>query len=396
MLFSFFIGVTAAAYFLFRTLLIKMKFFFAGRKAVHTGLRHQFVIYNEALHYYIVFKSIIDEFEKRRIPVLYLTSAENDPTLVESRTYISTEYIGSGNKAYARLNFLEADICLMTTPGLEVYQLKRSKLTRHYAHILHDTGDATCYRLFGIDWFDSLLLSGSYQIEDIRKLEKMRHLPQKELAVVGSTYLDVYKARLAFMQPEAEHPFTVLVSPSWGPGSLLDAFGKRLLDPLVQTGWRIIVRPHPQLKKNEPEMLTKLEKHYGQNSNVVWDYEPENLASLSRSDIMISDFSGIIFDFVFLFDKPVIYANAGFNREMYDAGDIDHDPWKFEAVKEFGVVLQTEDLPHIKSIITGAMENGTLQTARKTARDKAWENQGEGAKAAVDFLVKVQERIQSC
>jgi hypothetical protein len=137
----------------------------------------------------------------------------------------------------------------MTTPGIEVYQLKRSKAVRHYAHILHDVGDATCYRLFGIDWFDSILLSGEYQIKDLRKLEEQRGTRTKNLPVVGSTYLDVFAEKIKAIPAEKDHPFTVLVSPSWGPGSLLGVFGEKLIDPLSKTSWRIIIRPHPQSRK---------------------------------------------------------------------------------------------------------------------------------------------------
>ncbi len=69
---------------------------------------------------------------------------------------------------------LTADVCLMTTPGINVYQLKRSKGVKHYAHVLHAASDATMYRLFGIDYFDSILLSGDYQKKDIRLLEEIR------------------------------------------------------------------------------------------------------------------------------------------------------------------------------------------------------------------------------
>jgi len=390
MLFSVFIGLAAASYFLFRTLLIKGKTLFVGKNKALKN-KSAYVIYNEAIHYWSVFEPIVEEFENRKIEVLYLTSVQTDPVFDKNYTYVKPEYIGDGNKAFASLNFLEADVCLMTTPALEVFQLKRSKLCKHYSHILHDTGDATCYKLFGIDWFDSLLLSGEYQIKDVRELEKIRSLPEKKLVVVGSSYLDYYNKRLNEIPKEESHDFTVLVSPSWGHGALLNAMGDKLLEALKDTGWRVIVRPHPQSKKSESEMLKNLENKY---PDYTWDYNSENLGSLSKADIMISDFSGVIFDYIFLFNKPVLYHNTSFNKDMYDAGDLEHEPWKFQSIRRFGKEISENDLSIIKEIIQKAISDTTLSEERKIAKETAWQNIGQSGKAVVDTLIEIKEKLQ--
>ncbi|MDR2210646.1 MAG: CDP-glycerol glycerophosphotransferase family protein [Spirochaetaceae bacterium] len=389
MLFSLFVSLVAAGYFLFRALIIKVKFAFPGKRAAEPGFF--FVIYNEARQYWCVFKPILDEFERRKIPVRYLTSVKEDPFFDCAYSHISGEYIGAGNRAFARLNFLEADVCLMTTPGLEVYQLKRSKFVRHYSHILHDTGDATCYRLFGIDWFDSILLSGEYQIAGIRDLERIRSTRRKELPVIGSTYLDMYREVLSSLPGEDDHPFTVLVSPTWGPGSLLNVWGPALLDPLLETGWRIILRPHPQSKTSEAALLARLEERYKNSPGLEWDHNAENITTLAKSDVMVSDFSGVIFDFAFLFNRPIFYSHSSFNPEMYDAGDLDRPLWKFDAVKAFG--LEIGDPAALPRRIHQALSGGGLGEEREKAKNTAWQNPGGAAAGAVDFLVKVKETL---
>ncbi|MDR1625887.1 MAG: CDP-glycerol glycerophosphotransferase family protein [Spirochaetia bacterium] len=397
-LFSILIGCATALYFVGKAAFIKVKFLITGKGTSSASGYSPFVVYNEGKQYWNVFKPVLEEFEKRGISVVYYTSAKDDPFFDESFRHVTGTYIGEGNKACMRLNFLQADICLMTTPSLEVYQLKRSKGVKHYAHILHDTGDVTFYRLFGIDWFDSILLSGEYQKKDIRELERIRKTREKELVVVGSAYLDVLREKKELMQTQGTFKessregsaYTVLVSPSWGSGALLSAFGEKLLDPLVHTGWRIIVRPHPQSRKSEMGILARLQARYAEAANVEWDYSPENLLSLSRADVMISDYSGIIFDFVFLFEKPVLYASSHFDLEMYDASDIDHAPWKFEAVKTFGIELNDEQLCTIQEIILRACENKEFGEAVKRARDTAWQHIGESGKRAADYLVSRQ------
>lgn len=395
MLFSILIGAAATVFFLFRALLLKIKFILSGKKdgsAQVDSSYKPYVIYNEGNQYWNTFKPVVEEFEARKIPLEYLTSSKNDPVFDQKYNYVKAEFIGEGNSAFAKLNMLSAGVVLMTTPGLQVYQLKRSKNVKHYSHVLHMPNDATTYRLFGLDFFDSVLLTGDYQATDLRYLEEKRGINKKELVTVGCPYLDVYKQNIAEIPAEENHPFTVLVSPSWGDVGLLKKYGEKLLDPLSKTGWRIIVRPHPQSKKSEAEMLERLTARYKDNPNIVWDYERQNIFSLKKSDIMISDFSGIIFDYTFLCDKPVMYVNAGMDLRPYDAYDLDgKELWQYSVLRNFGTELKEEQFANIKEVIQSVSDSKELEEARHAAKAEAWMHEGEAGKNIVDFMVSKVE-----
>jgi hypothetical protein len=393
MLFSILFGAAAALYFLARALIIKAKVAFSGgRIAVDAKLIHPYVIYSEGRQYWNVFKPVLDEFEKQGKNLLFLTSSEDDPVFDADYSSVQAEYIGEGNRAFARLNILQADFCLMTTPGLDVYQLKRSKTVKHYSHVLHAPSDATMYRLFGIDYFDSALLTGDYQARDIRILEERRGLREKKLVTVGCTYLDVYSDRMKQIPKEENHRFTVLVSPSWGPSALLIHYGEKLLSPLAETGWRIIIRPHPQSKKSEASMLDTLGAKYRNAANVEWDFERENIYSLSKADIMISDFSGIIYDYIFLCDKPVIYVKQGIDIRAYDADDLGENQadelWQFKTLNAIGSELKEEHFDRIKEVVTNAADSVELRQARQKAKEEAWQHRGEAGKRIADLMIE--------
>ena len=393
MLFSILIGAAATLFFLGKAALIKIKLLFSAKKngvaATDTNYK-KYVVYNEGMQYWNVFKPVCDEFEKRQIELTYYTSAQNDPCFEQNYKFVKPEFIGEGNMAFVKLNMLSAGVVLMTTPGLQVYQLKRSKHVKHYAHVLHAASDATMYRLFGIDYFDSVLLSGDYQKKDIITLEKQRNIKAKELVTVGCPYLDTLNDKIQSIQKEKNHNFTVLVSPSWGKSSLLTKYGEKLLDPLVKTNWNIIIRPHPQSKKSEPEILKRLEEMYKNCTNVSWDYERDNIYSMKKSDIMISDFSGIIYDYTFLCDKPVIYVNAHLDLRPYDAYDIDggKNIWQFKTLKEIGIELDDSNFENIESIIKNATDSADLAEKRKKAKQEAWMHQSEAGKNIIEFMIQ--------
>lgn len=388
MLFSILIGALATVYFLSRAAWIKIKFLFTGKKGNIDKSSYRFVIYNEDIRYWNVFKPVLDAFENHETEVTYFTSCKEDPVFNAEYKFVFSQYIGEGNTAFAKLNFLSADVVLMTTPGLDVYQLKRSRNVKHYAHLEHSVGDATMYRMFGLDYFDSILVTGMYKEKDVRWLEEHRNINRKEIVSVGCTYLDEFKKRIEKIPAEEDHKFTVLLSPSWGPNAILSRYGEKLLDSLQATGWNIIVRPHPQSRISEKEILDRLTSRYKDIENIIWDYNSDNIFSLKKADIMISDFSGIIYDYTFLCDKPVMYVNADMDLRMYDAWYVPgQKPWQVNAVKKFGIELKESQFSNIKEIIRNARDSKELEDLRHKAKNEAWENIGFAGEKVYEFMV---------
>jgi hypothetical protein len=387
-LFSITIGIAAAAYFLTRTFFLKLRVLFFRYKRTSES-QHKYVIYAEDKRYWVFFQSILEEFEKRQIEVLYLTSSTDDPVFSSGLNFIQGKYIGQGNKAFAYLNFLSADVVLSTTPDLDVLQWKRSKTVRHYCHIIHAAGGSLFYRLFALDYYDSILLSGESEIQEIRYLENIRKLPEKQLVVAGNTYFDMCAEKIKYIPKEDERPFTVLVSPSWGASALLKMYGERLLDPLSKTGWRVIIRPHPQSLIVEKPMIERLIERYKNNPNIEWDETHENIISLSKADVMISDFSGIIYDYVFLFGGPVLLSLRGLDLRPYDAHCLKQEPSYLQALREIGLEFDESNLDSIKDIILGLSENTELRNNRIEIKKLMWQHRGESGKRIVDFLSEV-------
>ena len=395
MLFSLFIGLATTAVFGLRALIIKVKSIIGRGKQTELDKSHLgIVIYSDSKRYWNVFSPIVHEFENRKIPLVYYTQSSDDPALSEKFQFVKTEFIGEGNRGLAKMNMLNADVCLATTPGLDVLQWKRSRQCKKYVHIFHAVDEALGYRMFGMDHFDSVLLTGEFQGENIRKLEKLRNLPQKELKVTGSTYLDAMKARLEKEGSGEKSEKIVLLAPSWGESAILKRYGKKIISSLVETGYKIIIRPHPQSMVSEKEMMEKLMLAFPNSSRLEWNFDNDNFDVLKKSDILITDFSGIIFDYTLVFDRPLIYADTSFDDSPYDASWIEDEPlWRFEALKKLGVKLEEKDFPNIKQIIDSTIESTEFSNGRKEISLQAWQNKGKCASSTVDYLLEVQKAV---
>ena len=393
MLFTILIGVIGAAVYSLRMLVIKLRFRLTGGKTKSGTEKLPFVIFSDDKRYWTVFEPICREMDRRGRDVVYMTASEDDPALKNPYPHVKAQFIGEGNKAFTRLNFLNAAIVLSTTPGLEVYQWKRAKDVQFYVHIPHAASDITMYRMFGIDYYDAVLLSGEYQVGQVRALEQLRELPEKELVKVGIPYMDEMAARLRAAGPAPEHPRTVLLAPSWGKSALFSIYGGKIIETLLKTGYHVIVRPHPQSFKSETEMIEKLMAEYPASEQLEWNRDTDNFEVLRRSDILVSDFSGVIFDFTLIFDKPVIYTDPQFDVSLYDAWWLKEPLWTVSALPRLGCQLKPENMGDLKSLIDECLSDPRYAEGRRQARAETWEHPGEGARRTVDYLLQKYDEL---
>ncbi|MBQ8008553.1 MAG: CDP-glycerol glycerophosphotransferase family protein [Bacteroidaceae bacterium] len=393
MLFSLATGLLSALWFGVRKLYMSTKYMATG-KAVKDKAKKDIVVYGEDKRYWTTFKGILEELDKSGLSVTYLAGSDDDPLLKESYQHVETKVIGMGNKAYARLNFLNAYVCLATTPGLGVYQWKRSRNVEWYAHITHSLGGGTAYRMFGTQFYDAVLLCSDVFTPLHRELEKKRRSASKEIVTVGQTYMDYLMERKEQTPAPAHEVTTVLVAPSWGTTSLLNRFGETLLDSLVTTGFDITLRPHPQSFINEKELMERLQEKYPESERFHWNRDADNFSVLNRSDIMISDFSGVIFDYAFVFGRPVIYAGGLPDDKVQDEAWLDGVYWGKKALPQIGRELKEAEIPLVGSIITEMTHSEKYVVSIQKARDIYWQNRGHASEAVADYLIRKCESLK--
>ena len=395
MLFAILIGILGAARYVVKMAWIKLRFRLSAGKTEMESEKPPFVIFSDHKRYWTVFEPICREFDMRGIDVVYMTASPDDQGLECSYEHIRGQFIGEGNKAFAKLNFLSADIVISTTPGLDVYQWKRSKEVQCYVHVLHAMGEVILYRMFGIDYYDAILLSGEFQFEDIRKLEHLRGLPEKELYMAGLPYVDEMAARLEASGAVESHDRTVLLAPSWGESAIFSRFGETIIEELLKTGYHIIVRPHPQSFTSEKEMLDRIMAKYPESDQLEWNRDVDNFEVLRRSDIMISDFSGVIFEFSLVHDKPVIYADTHFDRSVYDAWWLEGELWNDKALLRIGEKLTEDNFAHLKDLIDQCLTESKYEQGRQQVREETWQCRGEGAVRTVDWLIDKYDQLKT-
>ena len=397
MLFTILIGVTSAAVYAARGLILKGKTAIGGgRKAHRKDGKEEIVFFTDSKRYENIFGPLCDEMEKRGQSVLYLTVSPDDPLLARKYEHVRTEFIGEGNKAFVRMNFIKASVVLSSTPGLDVYQWKRSRDADFYVHIIHAPNDVTRYRMFGMDYFDAVLVSGEYQVRQIRQLEEKRRLPEKDVQIVGLPQLDdLYRKLQEAGTPEKKTGTTVLLAPSWGPSGLLNVFGKQFIEKLLETNYHVIIRPHPQSMVSEKEMIETLREEFPDSDRLEWNFDNDNFNVLNRSDILISDFSGVMFEFTLVFGKPLIYTDVSFDKAVYDAAWLEEEPWTFRTLPRLGMQLTKENFGRIGEMVETCLNSPEFRAGRDRAREETWANIGHSVETVADYLIRKKEELSA-
>ena len=132
---------------------------------------------------------------------------------------------------------------------------------------------------------------------------------------------------------------------------------------------------------------------YPATDRFEWNRDNDNFELLRRVDLLISDFSGIIFDFTLVFDKPLIVADTSYDKSPYDAYWIKEEPWTFTTLPKLGAQLTEENLGHIKDVIDDCVDNPKFQQARDNARRETWMYMGEGTKRTVDYIMEKYREV---
>ena len=397
MLLSATLGVVFTLFYLIKGFyykLVSLLYKLVGLNFKHK-LSHGLVFYSEGKQYWNTFRPTIEALDKLNIKLTYLTSDENDAGLHYESPNMTSQFIGTGNKAYTFLNMLEADVCVMTTPGLDVLQIRRSKGVKHYAHIIHAPTDAGIYKLFSFDYYDSVLCSGEHQIKSIRFLEALRNTEPKLLLKTGCPYMDVLGHKRANSKNiSVNEKNRILIAPTWGINGSLQRFGIKLIKPLLEAGYQVLIRPHPQSYMVEKEIIESIKSELKEYSNLSWDSNADGFMALSNTDLMISDLSGVVFDYAFIFEKPVISIKSELNLLGTEANDLPYDVWELGILNQVGQCIEADEIETLPKLIAKLLADNNQAGHLSSLRDQHIYNYMTSGEVAAKQLLKIQMSVQ--
>jgi YidC/Oxa1 family membrane protein insertase len=351
------------------------------------------VFYSEGRGYWSYFEPIFNALQvDHATPVLYLTSAENDPLLENPPAGMRSFYIGEGSVRTLFFATLDVDVLLMTMPDLQSFHIKRSPFSVHYVYLHHSiVSTHMIYRAAAFDHFDSILCAGPHHVAETRAREEAHGLPAKILVEHGYGRLDTIMENSCQGAPAREDDFIqVLVAPTWGENGLIELHGLDAIKPLIDAGLRVVLRPHPRTRKLAPGKLDEIAAYYREEPRFRLDEDSDSTISLLDSDIMLSDWSGAALEFAFGLERPVIFADVPRKVLNPEYSAIDLEPIEVQIREHVGIVVPTDKLAKLGDIARAmATDSKKWQTTLHAARQRWIYNSGRSGDTAAIYLVSL-------
>ncbi|HPF94807.1 MAG TPA: CDP-glycerol glycerophosphotransferase family protein, partial [Tenuifilaceae bacterium] len=230
----------------------------------------------------------------------------------------------------------------------------------------------------------------------IKKLEEKRGTQKKLLLETGLTYYDVMLDDLNSITAAEKRNPIVLVAPTWKEYSIINRFGVSFFSSLLKnTTFDIIFRPHPQSYVSFPRLMDELNAFAETEPRLSVDTKPSGTESMAKSDIMISDLSGVIWDYAFLFSKPVLLLKTEFETiEGFEGSELNYPMWEMRERPKLGRIFTEEDIDSIGAIANELIGNPPSVQLEKL-RDESVYNFGNAGEAAANQILGIVKRLNN-
>lgn len=363
-----------------------------------------FVIYSERSGFYKYFEALITELKKRakNMTIHYVTSDPDDAIfrLAETDPTIKPYYIGQ-KKLITLMMRMDADIVAMTTPDLDNYYIKRSLVRKdvEYIYVPHDMMSVHMgFRKAALDHFDTIFCTGEHVAREVRKTEEVYSLPEKTLVKFGYPLEEKLEKAYEDMDKTPHAKREILIGPSWQEDNLLDSCVDTLIEQLMCEENHIIVRPHPEYVKRYPEKIKLLTEKYAgvPDEKLTFELDFTTNKSTYSSDLLITDWSAIAYEFCFSTKKPVLFVNTKMKMENPEWEKLGLTPAEIYLRDKVGVALEKSELDRTKTVADELMSSGEKYKEKITAllHEHLYSygtNGAEGAKYILRRLAEIQK-----
>ncbi|MBW8000499.1 MAG: hypothetical protein FVQ80_00560 [Planctomycetes bacterium] len=316
--------------------------------------KRQIVFYAEHGGYYPNFEGIINELtESQQQTICYITSDSNDTILQNSNPRIETFYLK--NLLALFMIVVNCKVFVMTLTDLHRFHLKRSINPVHYVYVFHSLVSMhMMYRHGAFDHYDSILCVGKHQVKEFHKYGELEKTPLPNLIEAGYYRLErIYCQYQKYLTEKADvsKKTTVLVAPSWGDKNILESCGEYLVNLLLESGYKVIVRPHPETVRRNPKLLDTLAAKFGDNIDFTQEMSVATDDSLLTSDILICDCSGVALEYAFGTERPVLFLNVPYKIKNDRFKELEIEPIELSVRTKIGLVLSPEKIDEVPQCI---------------------------------------------
>ena len=236
------------------------------------------------------------------------------------------------------LSIIECNNLILTTPDFGNYKHKLSKKIKNTVYIFHSAVSThMIYNDKAFDNYNTICCVGNHHINELNEKFNISGLKNK-LVKCGYPYLDYL---ISTAKKENYLKKNILFAPSWypdNPNYYEDNYAL-LISEILKNNFKIIFRPHPEYYKRFEIEFLKFTENFANFSNFTVDTDKSNYLSMEQSEFLLTDWSGIAFEFAYSFKRPVIFINSPKKILNKDFSKSQFVPVEISDREEIGVVF---------------------------------------------------------
>jgi len=343
--------------------------FFTGFKGVFRYLlnrRYDVAFYSKEYFHDDWIVSSLKNLSDSNLKILYMYSNETSISDVKG-----VDIIKASERA---LCFVKSKIIITAVSGIS-----RNTISNYVVELIHMPHSfVSLHMAYSADTFDAydvIFSCGPHHDKEIDALNKVRRLTIKSVPI-GYGRLDHYLSKTDDNSTPSERE-SILIAPSWAPGNIIDNIAKDLIRSLIDRNYDVYLRPHPQHWKHFPRKLKNLISAFENNDRFHLNTQ-HNSAPLFTCNMLVTDFSGIAFDFYFIKQRPIVFVDSQLKVNNTEIGLYSLDPIEVSIRDKIGVISAHS----LKDILDKIFSNNT----RALRIDKMLYNYGDCSLAVANYI----------
>ena len=291
---------------------------------------------------------------------------------------------------------LKARILIMDMPDLDKFHIKRSKVYPvHYIYIFHSMFSTHSYLREGaIDNYDTIFCVGEHHVNEIRKTEKVYDLKPKKLVLYGFPRLDtLIQQRQKNTQEITQSKELILITPSYGDNNLLEVCGVKLIDLLLKSNFKVLLRPHFKILKESKNLIETINKKFGKNPDFIFEKGVIPSELFQSSTCMISDWSGISLEYAFTFERSVIFIDVQKKILNPNSKKISVEPIEISIRHKVGHVINPSKIEEIPNLITSLNKSEKNSEKIRDICSKTIYNIGKSSTVGAEYIQQLNKKL---
>ena len=305
-------------------------------------------------------KELVDN---RNIKVTFLTSSKDDNFYVENNKNVKKIYIGDKSARTYLFRKLSVNTMVMSTPSLQSMQLKRERNSKYF--YVHHSPMSThmIYEENAFDNFDGIFCVGPYQIKETREREEKYSLKKKRLFESGYCNFDELLTNKKILKNDE-----ILIASSWGKNSIVNTCLNELISKLISLNCKVTLRPHNMSFKNDKKKLNNAINNFKEKDNFKLDLNPDSIESINNSKLLITDWSGIAFEYYVINNKPILFVDTPPKINNKNYTKLSEKPLEITMREEIGEILNINEIKKLDK--NSLQEKITLASKKANESEK--------------------------